>query len=862
MTVFACTKDLETEMTPVKNSEVHTYTMSITAGKGEANTKTLEATVVEGKNTIVATWSENDGVIVYKGESYLGTLIAQSSGASTTLSGSVSGSINPDDVLTLKYQSPSYTTQNGTLTGNDGSIDKVCDYAVATVTVNTVSAGSITIKESCADFVNQQAIVEFTLKESDGTAISDGVINLTVNVVGTEISVTPSSATDVLYVAVPAINNGAVSISAVDNNGAPRSYSKAEASFENGKYYQIGVNMDCIVKDYNELRAAAMLSLVPKITLGADITFLKPSSLNSRIEINRNQVIDLNSHTITGHKGGSNDFDRIFYVNEGKSLTINGPGTLKDGFQEYGGAIYNAGSLVINNVSITGCSADFGGAIYNAGTLTVTDCSIKNNIAGYNNGGGIYNAGTLKMSGHPVVIGNSALGGAEDNVHLASGKVITVDGAFTEGARIGITLADGSGAFTSGYSTFNTATNPSAVFTDDAVTQLVLISGDEAALAPYRYVGKSTYDNLSVLLEETGLLSMLGNLGLWYIGQYISTDQQNTPVSAFTYTYLSADPQGKPVELSALMYVPDAAFSGTDLSGMCLTNHGTIAKNAQCPTLSAQFEGAFAWKNYAIIMPDYYGFGVSADRPQGYLDADNTAHNSIDAYRAAVQVLKDRGAAIPDNLYSFGYSQGGFNSMANLKYVSQHPELGITFKKVFCGGSPFDVMVTWNAYANGTFHNSLAFVPMTLVSINETHNLGLSYSDLFLGALRNNWQNWILYKNYTTDEITQLLVDNEQDTISKILTSNMISGTGNAFNAIKTVCEHYSLTSGWTPPASGTAIYLYHSENDDTVPYSNLKAMTDFLDSKAPGCYEQQHAQNGGHMNAILSYVIYVLNKW
>ena len=51
----------------------------------------------------------------------------------------------------------------------------------------------------------------------------------------------------------------------------------------------------------------------------------------------------------------------------------------------------------------------------------------------------------------------------------------------------------------------------------------------------------------------------------------------------------------------------------------------TIASNAECPTMKAQVEGALAWKNYAIVMPDYYGFGVSADRPQAYLDAETTA---------------------------------------------------------------------------------------------------------------------------------------------------------------------------------------------------------------------------------------------
>ena len=69
-----------------------------------------------------------------------------------------------------------------------------------------------------------------------------------------------------------------------------------------------------------------------------------------------------------------------------------------------------------------------------------------------------------------------------------------------------------------------------------------------------------------------------------------------------------------------------------------------------------------------------------------YLDPETTARGNIDAYLAAAQLLEDRGVAMPEKLFSFGYSQGGFNAMANLKYVTEHPELGITFQKALCGG--------------------------------------------------------------------------------------------------------------------------------------------------------------------------------
>ena len=358
------------------------------------------------------------------------------------------------------------------------------------------------------------------------------------------------------------------------------------------------------------------------------------------------------------------------------------------------------------------------------------------------------------------------------------------------------------------------------------------------------------------LLDETGLSSLLSGYELMLA--IIFPDRYKT-ASAISYTYLSADPQGEPVELSALLYIPDAVLNGTKaLTGISLTNHGTIASNAECPTMKAQFEGALAWKNYAMVMPDYYGFGASADRPQAYLDPATTARGNIDAYLAARQLLEDRKVALPSRLYSFGYSQGGFNSMANLKYVSEHPELSISFEKVMCGGSPFDVELTWNAYTGGTFRNAIAFVPLSVVSVNEAHQLGIPYGDLFQGALLSNWKNWILSKEFTLAEINEKL---GTDNLADILNEDFLSGTGDAHDRVMAVCRGYSLTSGWTPP-SGTKIFLYHSNQDDTVPYGNLTAMKTFLDGVAPGCYTAYDGNNGGHINAVVSFVLNLVFEW
>ena len=380
----------------------------------------------------------------------------------------------------------------------------------------------------------------------------------------------------------------------------------------------------------------------------------------------------------------------------------------------------------------------------------------------------------------------------------------------------------------------------------------------------YKVTNEAEYSSQQDLLDATGMLSNLGTVDYYKVIIWLAVNFSNrsTPTKAISYTYLSADPQGKPVELSGLIYIREAFLTEGTLTGIALANHGTIASNAQCPTRMAQYEGAFAYKDYAVVMSDYYGFGASSDRPQAYLDAETTARGNIDAYRAAVQLLTDLNVTIPSNLISFGYSQGGFNSMANLKYVTAHPELGIAFNKVLCGGGPFDVPLTWEAYREGAFRNAMGFVPMTVVSINESQKLGLSYNHLFKGSLLANWESWILSKQYTMAELNTLIDPSDTKDLSIAMADEMTAGTGPNFDAIMAKCVSYSLTSGWTPPSSAqTEIVLYHSTNDDTVPFNNFSEMKAFLGENTPG-YTYISSEDGGHIAACISFIQKTISEW
>ena len=460
--MFSCAKVIEPEVIPVEQSsqtgQGKTYTLTVVASKGDAGTKALS---LEGK-TLTASWKEGEEVDVYKGDNKIGTLTARSSGTSTTLTGTITGTLAQGDNLVLKFCSPKYATQKGTL----DYIAANCDYATAEVSVSSIdeTAGTITI--GAARFVSQQAVVKFTLKWNTGEPLSAGVDQLTIQAgESTKITVTPNPRSNVLFVAIPALVKADIDMKAIDMNATYGErefvYSKKSVTFEPGKYYEIGVKMSMVIPILDELALRAFLASEQDIHDGAtgllrgDITLniADPYSRNpSGAEVKRSKILDLNRRTLSGH----ND-SRIFLVTESASLTLTGGGTVKEGNDENGGAIYNSGTLLIEDVTISDSYGKDCGGVYNAtgGTLTIDGVTVSGNESGLggggivnygtavirnavigNNvastrGGGIWNSGILTVE-NTVVRGNTATTYEGGGVHVKGGSA-TLDGVTLEG---------------------------------------------------------------------------------------------------------------------------------------------------------------------------------------------------------------------------------------------------------------------------------------------------------------------------------------------------------------------------------------------------------------------------------------------
>ena len=238
--LFSCSKK---NLEMIEEVPEFVYSVSVNATKGDG--VETRALTLEG-STLNASWLTTESVAVKKGSTWAtGALVPESNGASAVLKGSLTVAGSPivdGDELFLQFPKsgdPSYSGQKGTIE----DISANFDYATATVNVESVNDVTGIITTTNADFVNQQAIVEFVLTNRT-TSAALNVETLTITAGGNVITVGPDSATNDLYVAVPGFAGGAFTLEAtIGSNEFYYTNASFPYTIANSSFYKLPVKL-------------------------------------------------------------------------------------------------------------------------------------------------------------------------------------------------------------------------------------------------------------------------------------------------------------------------------------------------------------------------------------------------------------------------------------------------------------------------------------------------------------------------------------------------------------------------------------------------------------------------------------------
>ena len=276
--------------------------------------------------------------------------------------------------------------------------------------------------------------------------------------------------------------------------------------------------------------------------------------------------------------------------------------------------------------------------------------------------------------------------------------------------------------------------------------------------------------------------------------------------------YPSIDVDENPILLSGKVILPAKG----PIKRYILVSHYTIASNKEAPSNIFSLEGLLVKLGYALIIPDYIGYGATSDKVHPYLVMELTARNVLDMYDAVVPFLEKAGCAPEhDDIYLMGYSQGGATTMAVQQAIEHHGR-PIKIRRVFAGGGPYDIKYTYDQFVETNWASYPCAVPIMMQGMVVGNKLNLDMRTMMASNIYENLDKWVNSKFYTTNQINALI---GTKVTSELLTPTGMDRTSKEVSELyKAMTENSILTYSWTPEAP---VFMFHSMDDDVVPFEN-----------------------------------------
>ncbi|MBL0332441.1 MAG: hypothetical protein IPP08_02135 [Chlorobiota bacterium] len=283
-------------------------------------------------------------------------------------------------------------------------------------------------------------------------------------------------------------------------------------------------------------------------------------------------------------------------------------------------------------------------------------------------------------------------------------------------------------------------------------------------------------------------------------------------VDEYKIVYETIDPKGNKINASGFLAIPN---SGNGSYPIASYQHGTVFERNNVPS-ARNYESTIpilycASGGYVSPATDYLGLGDSPGF-HPYVVAKPTATSVIDMIRASKWMCKRLGVKLNSQLFLYGYSEGGYATMATHKEIEQNysTEFNLVASSPMAG--PYDLSnVMSNLLITNKQYRSPGFLPYTVLSYQSVYNMYSSFSEVFKDQYLTPIENW--YTN-VTQAINYQLPSVPRD----MLTNDFISKFQNDPNFIINRRLYENDLTRWSPVAP---MKLSHSTEDDLVPYQN-----------------------------------------
>ena len=322
-----------------------------------------------------------------------------------------------------------------------------------------------------------------------------------------------------------------------------------------------------------------------------------------------------------------------------------------------------------------------------------------------------------------------------------------------------------------------------------------------------------------------------------------------TDLTAYTITYNTTSPDGKPIVASGVVYYPKRGRPKgvLEVSPINKSKIDCASKNVRTAEIAAAFLG------YICVIPDLVGCGVSEDLPISYMQHENSAIVSADLRKAAAELIRNiYGKAIPNQSIIFGYSLGGGISWSLARHYQLHPELGVKVSEIFTGGGAYNPTTAIEAFLEKG-SSQYAILPNIIYSMNYYDQLNLDFTKIFKGKLLEHYEEWC--QGFIP--IPKLTEELGYD-LSAYLELPFFSSSSPDCQRLMEATTTKAIPNDWIPKAK---VHLYCSKEDTYVPRQCSDELYEYLVSVGANVeyvlMEEDHVMGGLVFGeAFLQYLV------
>lgn len=309
--------------------------------------------------------------------------------------------------------------------------------------------------------------------------------------------------------------------------------------------------------------------------------------------------------------------------------------------------------------------------------------------------------------------------------------------------------------------------------------------------------------------------------------------------------YSSTNSRGDTVILSGKLILPKHG----KIKNIIVVCHYTIGSNREAPSECLSFESLLALKGYAVVMPDYIGYGITQQCKHPYLHLQSVAQSTVDMMLAVRPFLATIGhAPESSSVILVGYSQGGAAVVSVQRELEKNYQSIFPIQHVYAGGGPYDLAGTYDLAISEDRIVIPCVIPMLIQGLNEGDALGLDMNDFFVDPILSHYDSWINSKNYTIDAINRMINETRP---SKLLTvqarDTMTIATKRLYDALR----HNSLLD-FKPKSP---LYIFHSKEDTWVPFLNSEHLYKSFQEHGISHVEYDFGFYGDHMCAGVEFI-------